>query len=139
MMETILPFPPSPHTAPPKKLQQWRAALGPTPVHARSVDFDVRARPHSARARNLARLSGFRTRAQLTEWFAMVHAPHEYSRGVLRDHYLSRRKCASQSFLFVFKKNLFRFIKFLLTDLVCAWRAAVRWNYDRRVLAILAL
>ncbi|KAI0273915.1 hypothetical protein BGY98DRAFT_997810 [Russula aff. rugulosa BPL654] len=31
------------------------------------------------------------------------------------------------------------YLVFLLTDLVCAWRAAVLWNYDRRVLAILAL
>jgi hypothetical protein len=28
---------------------------------------------------------------------------------------------------------------FILTDLVCAWRAAVLWNYDRRVVAVLAL
>ncbi|KAN0103693.1 hypothetical protein V8E52_011718 [Russula decolorans] len=31
------------------------------------------------------------------------------------------------------------YLVFLLTDLVCAWRAAVLWNYDRRVLAVLAL
>ncbi|KAH9979594.1 hypothetical protein BGW80DRAFT_1279152 [Lactifluus volemus] len=28
---------------------------------------------------------------------------------------------------------------FILSDVVCAWRAAVLWNYDRRILAILAL
>jgi hypothetical protein len=50
-----------------KKSQRWRAALGPTPVHARGVERDVRARSHSARARNLARLPELRARAQFVE------------------------------------------------------------------------
>ena len=82
-----------------KKSQRWRAALGPTPVHARSVERDVRARSHSARARNLARLSDLCARAQFDEWFAVVHAPHERGRGRLCDHYLPRRKCVCQCYV----------------------------------------
>ena len=84
----------------PKKSQRWGAALGPTPVYARSVDRDVRARSNSARARNVAFLPKLRARAQLVQRLAMVHAPHERSRGSLRDHYLSRRKCANVAFIF---------------------------------------
>jgi hypothetical protein len=30
-------------------------------------------------------------------------------------------------------------IKFIISDVVCAWRAAVLWNYDRGVVSILAV
>ena len=86
--------------APTKKSQRWRAALDPRPVHAHSVDCDIRARSHSARARNIARLPELLTRVQFVEKFAMVRAPYEHSRGSLRDHYLSRRKCANITFIY---------------------------------------
>jgi hypothetical protein len=30
-------------------------------------------------------------------------------------------------------------VKYIISDVVCAWRAAVLWNYDRRVVATLSL
>jgi hypothetical protein len=30
-------------------------------------------------------------------------------------------------------------VKYIISDTVCAWRAAVLWNYDRRVVAVLSL
>ena len=88
--DDVHPFP-SP-SAPDRKSQRWRAALGPTPFHARRVDCDVRAWSCRACPRNVARVSAVRAPAQSVEQLAMVRAPHQRNRGRLRDHHLSRRK-----------------------------------------------
>jgi hypothetical protein len=35
--------------------------------------------------------------------------------------------------------NSIYFVQYILSDIICAWRAVVLWNRDKRVIAILLL
>jgi hypothetical protein len=79
----------------------------------------------------------------------VVHAPDQHHHGRRRHHRVYH--CGwrhvyiliclySADFLSVSCADPPLFVvKYIISDIVCAWRAALLWNYDRRVVAILSL
>ena len=72
----------------------------------------------------------------------MVYPPYQCRHGRRRNHlvYHCERILFSVEYDKVFDPNAPPLpLKFILSNVVCAWRAAVLWNYDRRIVAVLAL
>lgn len=120
--------------APPKA--QWSpAALHPTPRHAHRYEHDVRAGSHRYCATDISPLSTICAVVQLVQYLTVVGPPYQCRHGRRGDHRSYHRRC-----LFRYPSSYQQSSprqQYILSEVVCAWRAAVLWNYDRRVVAVL--